>query len=150
MLRFGLSAIASGANPVSLKRGMEKTVQELVRVLKVKCRPVNGREDIKGDTYIYLHFPYMTLPHEESLVHILISFSSLSTFCLYNFICYPAVASISAGNDDFVGNLIADAIDKIGRDGIISIESSSSFETTIVFEEGMKVFLQILNYKANI
>ncbi|KAI3862606.1 hypothetical protein MKW92_046249 [Papaver armeniacum] len=97
MLRFGLSAIASGANPVSLKRGMEKTVQELVRVLKVKCRPVNGREDIK------------------------------------------AVASISAGNDDFVGNLIADAIDKIGRDGIISIESSSSFETTIVFEEGLKI-----------
>ncbi|KAI3965780.1 hypothetical protein MKX01_010737 [Papaver californicum] len=97
MLRFGLSAIASGANPVSLKRGMEKTVQELVRVLKIKCRPVNGIEDIK------------------------------------------AVASISAGNDDFVGNLIADAIDKIGRDGIISIESSSSSETTIVFEEGMKI-----------
>ncbi|OUZ99518.1 Chaperonin Cpn60 [Macleaya cordata] len=97
ILRFGLLAVASGANPVSLKKGMDRTVQELVRVLRIKCRPVSGREDIK------------------------------------------AVASISAGNDDFVGNLIADAIDKIGRDGVISIESSSSFETTIVFEEGMKI-----------
>lgn len=50
-----------------------------------------------------------------------------------------AVASISAGNDDFVGNLIAEAIDKIGPDGVISIESSSSSETSVIIEEGMKV-----------
>lgn len=50
-----------------------------------------------------------------------------------------AVASISAGNDDFVGNLIAEAIDKIGPDGVISIESSSSSETSVIVEEGMKV-----------
>lgn len=49
------------------------------------------------------------------------------------------MASISAGNDDFVGNLIAEAIDKIGPDGVISIESSSSFETSVTVEEGMKV-----------
>ncbi|KAF9587628.1 hypothetical protein IFM89_004460 [Coptis chinensis] len=97
MVRSGLLAVASGANPTSLKKGMDKTVQELVKVLKSKCRPVMGSEDIK------------------------------------------AVASISAGNDEFVGNLIAEAIGKIGSDGVISIESSSSIETIIIVEEGMKV-----------
>ncbi|KAF5201673.1 60 kDa chaperonin [Thalictrum thalictroides] len=97
MVRSGLLAVASGANPISLKKGMEKTVQELLIVLRSKCRPVMGSEDIK------------------------------------------AVASISAGNDEFVGNLIAEAVEKIGSDGIISIESSSSIETTVVVEEGMKI-----------
>ncbi|XP_068656255.1 ruBisCO large subunit-binding protein subunit alpha-like [Aristolochia californica] len=97
MVKFGLLAVASGANPVSLKRGIDKTVIELVKVLKRQCRPVRGREDIR------------------------------------------AVASLSAGNDDFVGNLIADAIDKIGTDGVIFIQSSSTFETTIEVEEGMKI-----------
>ncbi|GAB2281088.1 hypothetical protein Dimus_015697 [Dionaea muscipula] len=50
-----------------------------------------------------------------------------------------AVASISAGNDDFVGNLIAKAIDKIGPDGVITIESSSTSETYVIVEEGMKI-----------
>ena len=50
-----------------------------------------------------------------------------------------AVASISAGNDEYVGNLIAEAIQKIGSDGVISIESSSSSETSVIVEEGMKV-----------
>ncbi|CAB4276753.1 unnamed protein product [Prunus armeniaca] len=76
--------------------GMDKTVNELVKVLKKKSLPVKGRKDIK------------------------------------------AVASISAGNDEFIGNLIAEAIDKIGPDGVISIESSSSFETSILVEEGLK------------
>jgi chaperonin GroEL (HSP60 family) len=49
------------------------------------------------------------------------------------------VASISAGNDEFIGNLIAEAIEKIGPDGIISIESSTSSETFVIIEEGMKV-----------
>ena len=50
-----------------------------------------------------------------------------------------AVASISAGNDDFVGTMIADAIGKVGPDGVLSIDSSSSFETTNQVEEGMEV-----------
>ncbi|GLT54403.1 hypothetical protein SLA2020_276050 [Shorea laevis] len=50
-----------------------------------------------------------------------------------------AVASISAGNDEFIGNLIAEAIEKIGPDGIISIESSTSSETSVIIEEGMKI-----------
>ncbi|XP_008225833.1 PREDICTED: chaperonin 60 subunit alpha 2, chloroplastic isoform X1 [Prunus mume] len=96
MIKGGLLAVAFGANPISLKKGMDKTVNELVKVLKKKSLPVKGRKDIK------------------------------------------AVASISAGNDEFIGNLIAEAIDKIGPDGVISIESSSSFETSILVEEGLK------------
>ena len=49
------------------------------------------------------------------------------------------MASISAGNDDFVGEMIADALDKVGADGVLSIESSSSFETTIDVQEGMEI-----------
>lgn len=51
------------------------------------------------------------------------------------------MASISAGNDDLIGTMIADAIDKVGPDGVLSIESSSSFETTVDVEEGMEVRL---------
>lgn len=50
-----------------------------------------------------------------------------------------AVAAISAGNDEIVGTMIAEAIDKVGPDGVLSIESSSSFETTVEVEEGMEV-----------
>lgn len=52
---------------------------------------------------------------------------------------FAAVAHISAGNDEFVGNLLADTIDKIGSDGVISIESSTTAETFVIVEEGMKV-----------
>ncbi|KAJ6410877.1 hypothetical protein OIU84_007599 [Salix udensis] len=48
------------------------------------------------------------------------------------------VASISAGNDEFVGNLIAETIEKIGSDGVISLESSSTSDTSEIIEEGMK------------
>ncbi|KAL1558157.1 ruBisCO large subunit-binding protein subunit alpha [Salvia divinorum] len=50
-----------------------------------------------------------------------------------------AIASISAGNDETIGTMIADAIDKVGPDGVLSIESSSSFETTVDVEEGMEI-----------
>ena len=49
------------------------------------------------------------------------------------------MASISAGNDDVIGTMIANTIDKVGPDGVLSIESSSSFETSVTVEEGMKV-----------
>ena len=49
------------------------------------------------------------------------------------------MASISAGNNDFIGDLISEAIDQIGPDGVIQIESSSSFDTTVEVQEGMKV-----------
>ncbi|XP_021286737.1 chaperonin 60 subunit alpha 2, chloroplastic isoform X3 [Herrania umbratica] len=97
LIKSGLLAVSFGANPVSLKKGMDKTVKELVKALKKKSFPVKGRDDIK------------------------------------------AVASISAGNDEFIGKLIAEAIDKIGPDGVISVESSSSSETSVIIEEGMKI-----------
>lgn len=49
------------------------------------------------------------------------------------------MASISAGNDEFVGKLIAETVEKIGPDGVISIETSSTSETSVIVEEGMKV-----------
>ncbi|KAK4779509.1 hypothetical protein SAY87_015615 [Trapa incisa] len=97
IIKLGLLSVTSGANPVSVKRGIDKTVQGLVVELEKKARPVKGRDDIK------------------------------------------AVASISAGNDDLIGAMIADAIDKVGPDGVLSIESSSSFETTVDVEEGMEI-----------
>ncbi|XP_048631860.1 ruBisCO large subunit-binding protein subunit alpha, chloroplastic-like isoform X1 [Brassica napus] len=97
IIKHGLLSVTSGANPVSLKRGIDKTVQALIKELEKKARPVKGGSDIK------------------------------------------AVATISAGNDELVGTMIADAIDKVGPDGVLSIESSSSFETTVEVEEGMEI-----------
>ncbi|XP_078445691.1 chaperonin-60alpha [Wolffia australiana] len=97
IINLGLLSVTSGANPVSIKKGIDKTVIGLVEELERKARPVKGRGDIK------------------------------------------AVASISAGNDETIGTMIADAIDKVGPDGVLSIESSSSFETTVEVEEGMEI-----------
>ncbi|KAF8395253.1 hypothetical protein HHK36_019195 [Tetracentron sinense] len=97
IIKLGLLSVTSGANPVSIKKGIDKTVQGLVEELEKKARPVTGRDDIK------------------------------------------AVAFISAGNDELIGSMIADAIDKVGPDGVLSIESSSSFETTVDVEEGMEI-----------
>nr|XP_043631588.1 ruBisCO large subunit-binding protein subunit alpha [Erigeron canadensis] len=97
IIKLGLLSVTSGANPVSVKKGIDKTVLALVEELEKRARPVKGRDDIK------------------------------------------AIASISAGNDDVIGTMIADAIDKVGPDGVLSIESSSSFETTIDVEEGMEI-----------
>ncbi|XP_055830822.1 ruBisCO large subunit-binding protein subunit alpha-like [Solanum dulcamara] len=97
IIKLGLLCVTSGANPVSLKKGIDKTVNALIAMLERRARPVKGRDDIK------------------------------------------AIASISAGNDDDIGTMIADAIDKVGPDGVLSIESSSSFETTVRVEEGMEI-----------
>ncbi|KAK2643409.1 hypothetical protein Ddye_025172 [Dipteronia dyeriana] len=97
IIKLGLLGVTSGANPVSVKKGIDKTVLGLVEELEKRARPVKGRDDIK------------------------------------------AVASISAGNDELIGTMIADAIDKVGPDGVLSIESSSSFETTVEVEEGMEI-----------
>ncbi|KAI3743226.1 hypothetical protein L1987_60932 [Smallanthus sonchifolius] len=97
IIKLGLLSVTSGANPVSLKKGIDKTVSGLIKELEKRARPVKGRDDIK------------------------------------------AIASISAGNDDIIGTMIADAIDKVGPDGVLSIESSSSFETTVDVEEGMEI-----------
>ncbi|KAK1398400.1 ruBisCO large subunit-binding protein subunit alpha [Heracleum sosnowskyi] len=97
IINLGLLSVTSGANPVSIKKGIDKTVLALIEELEKKARPVQGRDDIK------------------------------------------AIASISAGNDEIIGTMVADAIDKVGPDGVLSIESSSSFETTVDVEEGMEI-----------
>ncbi|MCL7025124.1 hypothetical protein MKW94_012964 [Papaver nudicaule] len=97
IIKLGLLSVTSGANPVSIKKGIEKTVNGLVEELEKRARPIKGTDDIR------------------------------------------AIASISAGNDDVIGAMIADAIDKVGPDGVLSIESSSSFETTVDVEEGMEI-----------
>ncbi|KAL2239843.1 ruBisCO large subunit-binding protein subunit alpha [Sesamum indicum] len=97
MIKLGLLSVSSGANPVSIKKGIDKTVLGLVDELEKKARPVKGRDDIK------------------------------------------AIASISSGNDEIIGTMIADAVDKVGPDGVLSIESSSSFETSVDVEEGMEI-----------
>ncbi|CAA3025181.1 ru large subunit-binding subunit alpha [Olea europaea subsp. europaea] len=97
IIKLGLLSVTSGANPVSVKKGIDKTVLGLVEELEKKARPVKGRDDIK------------------------------------------AIATISAGNDEIIGTMIADAVDKVGPDGVLSIESSSSFETTVDVEEGMEI-----------
>lgn len=126
MIKAGLLAITNGANPVSLKKGMEKTVEELIKGLKEKSYAVKGSNEIKG---LFLLFPIQLNVMYSPLC---ITFTSLVS---------AAVASLSAGNDEFIGNLIAQAIDKIGPDGVISIETSSSSETSVTFDEGMKVIL---------
>ena len=51
MIICGLLAVSFGANPISLKKGMDKTVKELVKVLKKRSFPVKGREDVKGHDF---------------------------------------------------------------------------------------------------
>lgn len=97
LVKYGIQVITSGANPVYVKRGIDKTCNFLLGKLKEKSRPVSGFDEIK------------------------------------------AVASISAGNDAFIGNLIAEALDKVGADGVLSIETSNSTETTVEVQEGMQI-----------
>lgn len=49
------------------------------------------------------------------------------------------VATISSGNDESIGDMIADALDKVGSDGVLTIETSNSFETTVEVQEGMQI-----------
>jgi chaperonin GroL len=97
MIHFGLMAVTSGANPIAVKKGIDKTQEYLVGKLKENAKPVQGRNDIRN------------------------------------------IASISAGNDDSVGEMIADALDKVGSNGVLSIESSNSIETFVEVTEGMEI-----------
>lgn len=91
----GLKNVAAGANPMLLKRGIDKAVSRSVEELKRKAINVEGREDIAH------------------------------------------VASI-AGNDEEIGNLIAEAMEKVGKDGVITVEESKGTGTTVEVVEGME------------
>lgn len=63
-------------------------------------------------------------------------------FAIFNcpaFGVYQNVASISAGNSEEIGEMVADALDKVGADGVLSIETSNSLETTVDVQEGMEI-----------
>jgi len=96
MVREGLKNISAGANPISLRRGIEKTTAYLVEQIAAHAKPVEGRKTI------------------------------------------AEVATISAGNDSEVGEMIAKAMDAVGRDGVITVEESKSLETELDLVEGMQ------------
>ncbi|MDD2498016.1 MAG: chaperonin GroEL [Desulfitobacteriaceae bacterium] len=95
IIREGMKNVAAGANPMYLKRGIEKAVAAAVEELKKNATKVETKESI------------------------------------------TQVASVSA-NDTEIGTLIADAMDKVGNDGVITVEESQSFETTQEVVEGMQ------------
>jgi len=95
MIKEGLKNVAAGANPMSLKRGIEKATKAAVDELHKLSHPIESRESIKQ------------------------------------------VASISA-NDPEIGELIADAMEKVGKDGVITVEESQGIGTTLEVVEGMQ------------
>ena len=95
MIREGVKNVAAGSDPMALKRGMDKTTDEAVKILKDMSVPVKGREDI------------------------------------------ARVATISANNEE-IGNLIADAMEKVSTNGVITIEESKTSNTELNVVEGMQ------------
>ena len=96
LVREGLRNLTAGANPIGIKRGMDKAVAVAVDEIKKMSKPVNSKEAL------------------------------------------AQVAAISAGNDSQIGGLIADAMDKVGHDGVITVEESKSFGTNLKVVEGMQ------------
>src|SRR5262245_8983584 len=96
ILHEGLKNVTAGANPMYLKRGIQKAVDAVVEELKRRSKEVNDREGIAN------------------------------------------VATISANNDREIGKLIADAMEKVGRDGVITIEEAKGTETNLEVVEGMQ------------
>ncbi|MEN3034013.1 MAG: chaperonin GroEL [Aquificaceae bacterium] len=92
----GLKSIASGANPMDIKRGIDKAVALVVEKIKELSTPVRGNEDIEQ------------------------------------------VATISANNDPEIGKIIAEAMEKVGKDGVITVEESKSAQTTLETVQGMQ------------
>jgi len=95
IVREGLKNVAAGANPMALKRGIEKTVDAVVENLKVQSTEVNGKEDI------------------------------------------ARVATISSRERE-IGDVIADAIEKVGKDGVVNVEEGQTFGLELEFTEGMQ------------
>jgi chaperonin GroEL len=96
MIQEGLKHVAAGANPVALRRGIEKTTAYLVEKIAAQAKRVEDRKTI------------------------------------------TEVATISAGNDSEVGEMIAKAMDAVGREGVITVEESKSMETQLEVVEGMQ------------
>ena len=91
----GLRNVAAGANPLDLKRGMEKAVKAVIKRLEKLSKPIKDKHEIEQ------------------------------------------VATISANNDKEIGQIIANAMERVGKDGTITVEEAKGFETTLEVVEGM-------------
>lgn len=96
MVKEGLKNVTSGANPMLIKRGIEKAVNEIVTHIKSEAKQIKGKEEI------------------------------------------AQVATISANNDNEIGELISDAMEKVGKEGVITVEEAKSLETNLSLVEGMQ------------
>ena len=96
MVKEGLKNVTSGANPMLIKRGIEKAVNEIVAHIKSEAKQIKGKEEI------------------------------------------AQVATISANNDNEIGELISDAMEKVGKEGVITVEEAKSLETNLSLVEGMQ------------
>src|SRR5437588_672381 len=92
----GLRVVAAGANPIALKRGIEKAVDSVVEYIRGQSKEVDSKEEIAH------------------------------------------VAAISANNDMEIGEIIAEAFDKVGKDGVITVEESQTFGLELELVEGMR------------
>src|SRR6195952_3248207 len=93
--REGAKNVVAGANPMDIKRGIEKAVEALTAEIKRMSKPVSGN-------------------------------------------MVAQVGTISANNDETIGKIIADAMDKVGKDGVITVEEAKTLETSLEVVEGMQ------------
>ncbi|MEF9426114.1 MAG: chaperonin GroEL [Candidatus Mariimomonas ferrooxydans] len=96
LYKEGLRHVTAGANPMEVKRGIEKAIEVIVGELKKQSKPVQEKKEI------------------------------------------AQVGTISANNDSSIGDLIAEAMDKVGKDGVITVEEAKGIETTLDVVEGMQ------------
>jgi len=96
LYREGLKNVTAGANPIALKRGIEKAVEAVVGDLKKMSKTVNDKKEVSN------------------------------------------VATISAHMDRTIGDLIAEAMEKVGKDGVITVEEAKSIDTNLEVVEGMQ------------
>lgn len=92
----GMKSVAAGVNPMGIRRGVDKAVEDTIKELKRQARMIKDKEEL------------------------------------------AQVASISANNDREIGDEIANAMEKVGKDGVITVEESKTIETTTDFVEGMQ------------
>jgi chaperonin GroEL len=95
IFREGAKNVVAGANPMELKRGIEKAVEVIVEELKKQSKPVSGQ-------------------------------------------AIAQVGTISANSDETIGRIIAEAMEKVGKDGVITVEEAKSMETSLEVVEGMQ------------
>ncbi|HEY9833062.1 MAG TPA: chaperonin GroEL, partial [Stenomitos sp.] len=96
LIREGLKNVAAGANPVAVRRGIDKTIAHLVKEIEAMAKPVEGS-------------------------------------------AIAQVATVSAGNDEEVGRMISEAMEKVTKDGVITVEESKSLSTELEVVEGMQI-----------